>query len=486
MHDEKEHGVILNTVPITADYIIIPDAGSNQVEEQERLSETGRVVLIIDHHKMETQKEIENVIIVNNQDSPEFENKSLSGAGMVYKVIQAYNLKYRDEFPLIYQDYADLAAVGIVSDMMDTRNLDNNYIIYKGLKNIKNPFLQAMLVKQEYSVSSISEPTKIDIAFYIAPLINGTIRYGSAEEKDSIFNAFITYDPQEVIETEYGGEARIESFFQYYARLASNIRGRQNRDKLKCMNFLKERVEEDSLADEQLLIVKVSKDDPITIPKTITGLVAMELLKEYKKPTLVLRPRNIDGKRVWAGSGRGKSNGHFKSLFKMLRESELCNYVEGHDMAHGVEIPEENLPFVIEFANEYLKDIEFDIEEIEVDHIFTTASVNSEIIKAFGKPVHIYGNGIPQPKFAFEVNVAKDAIRIMGAKKNTVKFTIAGVDFLKFHAAQLVEFIENTNAEIIKFKLVGRASINTWMDRESPQIMIDAMEYEAMELQDLF
>ena len=37
VHDGKEHGVILDTIPITADIIIIPDAGSNQFDEQEAL-----------------------------------------------------------------------------------------------------------------------------------------------------------------------------------------------------------------------------------------------------------------------------------------------------------------------------------------------------------------------------------------------------------------------------------------------------------------
>ena len=90
-----------------------------------------------------------------------------------------------------------------------------------------------------------------------------------------------------------------------------------------------------------LLIVIVSKDDEVRVPQTITGLVAMELLKKYRKPTLVLRPKS-DGKggMMFAGSGRAKANGDFDSLFGMLRESNLCEFVEGHDMAHGVGIKE--------------------------------------------------------------------------------------------------------------------------------------------------
>ena len=38
---------------------------------------------------------------------------------------------------MIFEEFTDLAALGIVSDMMDIRNLDNNYIISKGLKKYK-------------------------------------------------------------------------------------------------------------------------------------------------------------------------------------------------------------------------------------------------------------------------------------------------------------------------------------------------------------
>lgn len=494
VHNEKEHGVILKTIPITADYIIIPDAGSNQFEEQEALSNQGRYVVIMDHHKVENAPTFKNVVVVNNQSSSSFQNKALSGAGVVYKTIQAYNQLYLEElgpnFENVYEDYADLAALGIVSDMMDSRNLDNNYIIYKGLHNIINPMFKAILEKQAYSVSDVETPNKIDLAFYVAPLINGVIRYGSTEEKELLFEGLTIYDSKRIMESTYQGAVRKENYYDYIARTSSNVRGKQNRDKLKCMNFLKKRIDENDLARHQLLIVTVSNTDEVVIPKTITGLVAMELLKAYRKPTLVLRPRVVgkgaDKYNAFAGSGRGKANGKFTSLFKMLRESQLCDYVEGHDMAHGVQIPEENMEAVIEFANEYLQEVEFEVTEVEVDAMFSTGSINKDMIVEFAEVIHIYGNGIPQPKFAFELNVSKDSIRVMGKKNNAIKFSVGGVDFLKFNAGELVEFINTTKADIIKFTVIGRAQINEWRGYRTPQIMIDEMDYNAFELAQLF
>ena len=488
LHNAKEHGILLDTVPIDADIIIIPDAGSMQFSEQEQLSNQGRKVIILDHHNMESDyTKFENVIIVNNQSSVNFKNKFLSGAGVVYKTIQAFNEYYSEQFPDIYEKFTDLAAVGIIADMMDTRELDNNYIIQKGLSNITNPMLKALLDKQSYSVNNVDRPTKIDIAFYIAPLINGVIRFGTAEEKEILFMGLVNYESKEIVQTKYRGEVRKENYYDYIARTSANVRMRQNREKEKSMNFLRERIEKEKLYDHQLLIVKTSKEDDVTVPNTITGLVAMELLKIYKKPTLVLRPKSDGhGGTVYAGSGRAKANGDFDSLFGMLRESKLCEFVEGHDMAHGVAITEENLPKVIEFANNYLKDIEFDVTEAEVDFEFHNGNINQEMLMEFGKSIHLYGNGIPQPKFAFDLRVARDAIRFMGKSSDTMKFSIAGVDFIKFRCKNLVEEIIESDSHLFNVKVVGRSQVNEWNGKKTAQVIMDEIEISSIKIENLF
>ena len=102
--------------------------------------------------------------------------------------------------------YLDLAALGIVSDMMDTRTLGNNYIIQKGLKQINNKMFQELLIKRAYNIQDVAAPTKIDIAFYIAPIINGLIRSGSQEEKELLFSAMLDNNNRELIEEEYRGK----------------------------------------------------------------------------------------------------------------------------------------------------------------------------------------------------------------------------------------------------------------------------------------
>jgi single-stranded-DNA-specific exonuclease len=480
LHDEKEHGVILDTIPIDADIIVIPDAGSMQIDEQEAISRSGRKLVILDHHKIENYNKFENVVIVNNQFSSNFKNKFLSGAGVVYKTIQAFCDKYLDGEKL-YEFYSDLAAVGIISDMMDTREPDNNYIIRKGLSNIQNPMLQSLLEKQSYSISNTLNPTKIDIAFYISPIINGVIRFGTEEEKINLFSGLMTYDSTKMMNTVYHGNQRSEHFYDYIARVSYNVKERQNREKLKALKILTEEIESNNLQDNQILAVIVSKDD---VPQTITGLVAMELLKKYKKPTLVLRPRNDNGVSTYAGSGRGKANGDFDSLFWFLRDSGLCEYVEGHDMAHGVSVKVENFDKLIEYANNHLSHIEFDVEEAEVDYIFTNGDLNREMLAQFGDNLHLYGNGIPQPKFAFELRLSKENFKLIGKNSDTVKMSINGIDFIKFKDKGLADVVNA--GDMFEMVIIGRAQINEWMGKKTPQIVIDSYDIKPITLEALF
>ena len=332
LHDGKEHGVILDTVPADCDYVILPDSGSMQLEEQETLAKQGKIIIIIDHHTITQQLDNDNVVIVNNQISPDFPNKDLSGAGVVFKVIQAYSSLYSN-MNIKYSYFYDLAALGILSDMSDMRSLDNNYIVYQGLKHINNEMFKAILEKQSYSIKDIYNPTKIDVVFYVSPLINGVIRAGTQEEKELLFKAFLEEPTEEDITTTYRGMERHENFYQFAARTAYNIKNRQNTVKEKCFEFLRKKIDDEGLDKNQVIVVIASKDDKVVVPQNITGLIAMELLKYYGKPVLVLRPKVENGELIYAGSGRGKIAEGFSSFLQLVRDSKYSEYGEGR-LAH--------------------------------------------------------------------------------------------------------------------------------------------------------
>jgi single-stranded-DNA-specific exonuclease len=92
---------------------------------------------------------------------------------MVYKfccyIDELLNVDYAENF-------VDLVALGMIADMMDMRDFETKHLINIGLENVRNPYFNAMVKKNEFSLGTNLTP--IGIAFYVAPYVNATIRMG--------------------------------------------------------------------------------------------------------------------------------------------------------------------------------------------------------------------------------------------------------------------------------------------------------------------
>ena len=484
LHEGKEHGLEadkLDTIGDDIDIVIIPDAGSAQLTEQQTLLDRGKSIIIMDHHAIGEIIDNPNLVVVNNQGSANFTNKDLSGAGVVLKVIQEYGRTYLTEGGT---DYYDLAALGIISDMMDMRSLDNNYIVWRGLRTIHNQMFLALLQQQAFSIKDTTHPTKIDIAFYIAPLINGVIRAGAQEDKELLFKGFIEEPTSSHIETECRGVKRVETFYQYVARNSSNVRNRQNTLKEKCMAYLKQTIEEKGLQHNQVIVAVTSSTDKVQIPQNITGLVAMELLKEYGKPVLVLRPKTEGTEKYLCGSGRGKAAEGFDSFMQFLRGSQYCHYAEGHNFAFGAAICADKLEAFIQECNERLANVDFGSDYIEVDAIFSSNSINTEMLREFAQYDYIYGNSIPQPRIVIKGLATPSNVRLMGQNSDSVRINFGQISCIKFKDKKLAEQIQQSERN--RVTVIGRPQLNEWNGITTVQLMVDYIDIEACKSGSLF
>ena len=484
VHEGKEHGVILDTIPVWTDIVVIPDAGSNQLDEHEILSNQGRTVLIMDHHNITRSQEFDNVVIVNNQTSANFKNKDLSGAGVVLKVIQAYDEKYGKK--ILYKRYEDLAALGIIADCMDTRSLDNNAIIRNGLSVIYNNLFKALIEHQCNNPGWIGvdgSPTKLDVAFYIAPLINGVIRSGSLEEKTQFFEGFINCGSEDIVQSISRGRLREETLYQYLARTAYNLKNRQNSAKEKALIELHTTIQKKELDKNKVIIICT---DNLNLPQNITGLAAMDISKAYSKPTLILRPVKENGKLYYRGSGRASAVDGFYDFQHTLLESGLMDYCEGHDMAFGASVESDKLNDLIAWLNDKLADINFETYDI-VDCQMKENTWNALCLKEFGEMMSTFGNGIPQPKFYFDFDIRVSDVMIMGSKGNNIKIQYKGTTFVVFKCEDLIEryndiaklcLAENRKLNV---KVIGCPKINEYNGYKNIQISVNQIELEVSE-----
>lgn len=465
LHEGKQHGLedtideVLNS---ECGLIIIPDASSNDEEYHKMLNEAGKTVIVLDHH--EADKYSNYATVVNNQLSNLYENKNLSGVGVVYKFC-TYIDKMRDTH--FADKYLDLVAVGMIGDMMKITSLENRYLYKKGLSNITNYGLEKLIEKQAFSIGDTAHLTPTKISFYIAPLINALIRVGKMSEKKVLFEALI--DGQRFVPSTKRGarDGATESIAEQNARNCTNARSRQNRAKEKAMDLLEMEICKNSLDENKIIIVEVEDD---AIDTTLTGLVAMNLVSKYKKPVLVVRE---DSEGYLKGSGRGTDKSELKDLKQFLIDSGYFDFAEGHANAFGVSIHKSKVEKFTEYANEKLKDVNFNEGVYEVDFLFDCE--NEDLVNAIdqiGSRPEIWSQGNDEPYFAIKnIKLSCDDVSIIGKNSDTLRFVRNGVTYVMFKANRLIEEVQGKTE--FTLEIVGRANLNEWAGTVTPQIMIE-------------
>lgn len=116
LHEGKQHGLQDHIEKLLDDgkhygLIILPDSSSNDYEYHEQLKEIGASVLVLDHH-ITDEKLSDNAVIINNQLSPNYKNKELTGAGVVYQFCRYLDWYFKSDNTNA-DKYMDLAAWGV-------------------------------------------------------------------------------------------------------------------------------------------------------------------------------------------------------------------------------------------------------------------------------------------------------------------------------------------------------------------------------------
>ena len=483
VHEHKQHGLNDKIDWITDeakwDLIICPDAGSYDINEHRALGELGMDIICLDHHDQLYDDQgnpvisnLPNTIVVNNQLSPNYSNKSLCGAGVVYKFCEVL-----DEMLGINQahNYIDLAALGEIADVMDRTNNETNYIMIEGLKNIRNEGFKTLIESQSFSLKEKAVfpyvgLSPIDIAFYIAPLINAITRVGTLQEKETMFYCFI--EPNKPVKSTKRG-ARADDWelaAEQTARVGKNAKSRQDRLKDQAIGIIDFKIQKDGLAENNIILVELDGCD--NIPQELTGLIAMNIVTKYHKPVMIGR-RNNDN--LIQGSIR--SDGNFAGLpsfKKFLEDSGLVNYTAGHDNAAGWGLNGDKLDALLNYANTKLKAEDFENCYI-VDYILDGSDYNDELLGSLAAHPEYFGNHIEEPMLVIK-NIPLMNIMAMGTNKDSMKISYNGIDYVKFKDTDFVEEIQNNRAK--KLTVYGRANLNEWMGKKSVQVFISDYELE--------
>ena len=475
LHEGKEHGIeekwLEEIVANEYKLVICPDASSNDYEQHKFLKDNGIDVLVLDHHDAEEVSE--NAIIINNQLS-DYPNKTLSGVGIVYKFCSKIDelMKIKEADTIL-----DLVSLGMIADMMDMRNFETKHLIQKGLTRIENPFFKALVERQAYSIGETVTP--IGVAFYIAPLINATIRVGTQNEKEVMFKAMLNHCAYDMIpSTKRGEKGKTEAIVVQAVRNATNVRNRQKKARDNGFEYVEQIIAANNLDKNKIIVVQVSED----LDKNLTGLIANQLMAKYQKPVLLVRETD---EGLLQGSARGYDKSELKDLKSFLLESGFMEYAEGHAAAMGVGIYKDKVNALVDYSNTVLANYDFSAC-YDVDYEYMSNDFKAQDIIDIGSMKSLWGKGVDEAMVVIKgIKVTSNNIKLMSANKNpTIKITLQnGTSLIKFGASQS-EFESLKSSGYTEIDVIGTCAINEWQGMITPQILIK--DYEVVGKQDYY
>ena len=475
LHEGKEHGIEEKWLEeiIANEYklVICPDASSNDYKQHKFLKDNGIDVLVLDHHDAEEVSE--NAIIINNQLS-DYPNKTLSGVGIVYKFCSKIDelMKIKEADTIL-----DLVSLGMIADMMDMRNFETKHLIQKGLTRIENPFFKALVERQAYSIGETVTP--IGVAFYIAPLINATIRVGTQAEKEVMFKAMLNHCAYDMIpSTKRGEKGKTEAVVVQAVRNATNVRNRQKKARDNGFEYVEQIIAANNLDKNKIIVVQVSED----LDKNLTGLIANQLMAKYQKPVLLVRETD---EGLLQGSARGYDKSELKDLKSFLLESGFMEYAEGHAAAMGVGIYKDKVNALVDYSNTVLANYDFSAC-YDVDYEYMSNDFKAQDIIDIGSMKSLWGKGVDEAMVVIKgIKITSNNITLMSANKNpTIKITLQnGTSLIKFGASQ-AEFESLKSSGYTEIDVIGTCAINEWQGMITPQILIK--DYEVVGKQDYY
>ena len=401
------------------DLIVACDSGSNEYSSYSSLTPD---LILLDHHYAD--HESESAIVVNPEMHP-VERSQLSGAGVALKAAHLLSQKYKiDKIPY------DLAAVGIIADMMDMRKEDNRAICAKGFDNLDNLGLRVVLNGHVFNSTSVR--------FSIAPLVNAAQRLKQNELALQLF-----------LEGKTAKE---------YESIVEELKKCKEEQKV----LTAEALEKADIKETSSFVIATIGNTEKT--EGLSGLIANQIAKDRQKPTIFVQDKGD----MWRGSIRSYGVSNLRSL---INETGLA-ISEGHEEAAGISIAKSDLEHFLSVLEKELPENPEQIIYVDAE-IGDLADLTLEDVQ-FIESINLVTGEHFEPITIMIANVVPDKIFAIG-KKHT-KMICGDVALLMWNTTKPVDDWPRNKWKA--FDIIGEPTISRYNGKEEINIIISEIDYE--------
>jgi single-stranded-DNA-specific exonuclease len=386
-----------------ADLLITVDNGISAYDAVIKAKELGYSVLITDHHTPPVTRVAADVVINPRQLNCAFPGKNLAGVGVAFylaiavrSILQKNNYFDSDCKAPNLKQFLDLVAIGTVADMVELDRV-NRILVKAGMETLSQ--------QANIGVSTLCEQCNLDhenirsedISFQLAPKINAAGRLGCADKAVALLQCNSIQDAS--------------------ALSMDLFRNNEERKSITLDNFHNARSNVLASGQEFSNSTVVAGRYHIGV----AGIVASNLVEEFKKPTIVLCEQEFG---ILKGSARSVQG---VNIYEALEKcSDILLGFGGHAMAAGMSLKGEHLQkfresfdMAVNLQNggklepaEETADISISIQDL-----FLTSTLNQL------QMLEPHGTGNPQPIFR-DLSVNFTEASPIGKDKSHLRLTI--------------------------------------------------------------
>jgi single-stranded-DNA-specific exonuclease len=423
----------------------------------------GADVLVIDHHQADERLPAVHALVNPNRQDDISGQGHLAAAGVTFLVLVALarELRKRGYYakgaaePALLSDL-DLVALATVADVVPLTGLNRAYVT-KGLAVMaarENIGLRALA-----DAAGLSErPTTYHLGFILGPRINAGGRIGDAALGARLLS---TGDDAEA--------ARIAAILDKLNRERKAIERAALEEATAAADQLIE------AAPERALLIVGSE----TWHKGVVGLIASRLADRFRRPACVIawEKDGSSGARVGTGSLRSVAGVDIgAAVRRAVAEGHLVKG-GGHAMAAGLTVAHDKLAALEAYFAAELTDTASAAREraaLAIDGALTPGGV-TDALMALIEQAGPYGQGNPQPRFAFPAHRVKFA-KIVGEVHVRCALEAGDgsrLDAVAFRAAgqPLGDLLLSTGG--MPLHVAGHLRRDTWGGRNRLELLIE-------------
>ncbi|HAL42869.1 MAG TPA: single-stranded-DNA-specific exonuclease RecJ [Gammaproteobacteria bacterium] len=441
------------------DLIVTVDNGIASVEGVQAANAAGVDVIITDHHLPGEVLPPALAIVNPNREDSQFSSRAMAGVGVAYYVLSWLRQRLRSrgwfargvlEEPNMAQ-YLDLVALGTVADVVPLDH-NNRILVHQGLMRMRRGLTSAG-IKALAAVGKRDLATLVaqDLGFAVAPRLNAA---GRLEDMSIGIRCLMAQDP---------------------------AAAKALADQLDSLNLSRRELEQDMVADAELILGDLPKDDLShgisvyheSFHQGVVGIVAGRLREKRHRPAIVFADANDPQQSELKGSARSIDGLNIRDVLDALatRYPGMLIKFGGHAMAAGLTIKRVHYPRFRKAFDAMVADTVTEdaltaawLTDGTLEHERLTLET-AKLIADAGP----WGAAFPEPCFRGEFKLISQ--RIVGGQH--LKLVVKAHDLLIDAIAFRQPALSGTPDQVL---LVYKLAINDYGGRRTLQLMVEYIE----------